>query len=411
MKRALIAAAVLVLAGVTFAQDGTLFDMDTVVHKPTEIVVDAKTKAKGPCATLELVDGKFGKAVKFTFIANARGGFCTKWHRADASWDEAAGISFWVKGDGSASWGGLELIDQNDYALRYGYCFPIDSTEWRKITVPWCDLVPELPKGDLVDVKTGYKPSGFGNVWFGKWFYWKDYPAHSYTIDQVQLEKTIDADATDYTPAAAGLSRFLAKLEAGKPVTIVTMGDSLSDKAHWANRAQLWSEMLVAELEKKYKSKVTLVNPAIGGTQLSQNLVLMPRWLKDHPECDLVTVWFGYNDWDGGMRGEHFEKLLRFAVDRIRRMTKGRTDVLLMTTCPANKRWHDMDELAEAVRKVAKEKKTGLADVAAEFHKIEGDEADTALKLNYWAWDRTHLGEKGHEITRDVVLDAIEQGK
>ena len=58
-------------------------------------------------------------------------------------------------------------------------------------------------------------------------------------------------------------------------------------------------------------------NPAIGGTQLTQNLVLMPRWLRAVPEPDLVTVWFGFNDWDGGMRGEHFREMLGFAVDRM----------------------------------------------------------------------------------------------
>ena len=39
-----------------------------------------------------------------------------------------------------------------------------------------------------------------------------------------------------------------------------------------------------------------------------------------------------------------------------------------MTTCPAISRWDTMEELAEAVRIVAAEKKTGLADVSAAFH-------------------------------------------
>jgi len=403
MNRALLAASIVLVAAAASAQT-VLFDMDTVRHNPTEI--ENKDKQKVPCATVELVDGKFGQAVKFSFVDGR--GFCTAWKRADTEWDRAAGISFWVKGDGSDSWGGIELIDHEDYALRYAYCFPIDSTEWVKITVPWSEFIPEHPKAERVDPVNGYKPSGFGNVWFGKWWYWRDYPAHSYTIDQVQLEKRIPMDGFPFVP---GVSHVLAKLKAKKPVTIVTMGDSLSDKAHWANRQTLWSEMLVKSLEEQYGSKVTLVNTAIGGTQLTPNLVLMPRWLKHTPEPDLVTVWFGYNDYDAGMRGEAFKDRLRLAVDRIRRKTGYATGVLLMTTCPANKKWHDMDELAEAVRVVAKEKNTGLADVAAEFHKVEGDEADLALKLGYWAWDRTHLGPKGHEITRDTVLKAIEAGK
>lgn len=408
MKRTLLAAIVAFAAAAASAQ--TILDMDTVRHKPQPVVINPKTKEKAPCATVELAEGKFGKAVKFSFIEGARGGFCTAWKRAGAEWDEADGISFWVKGDGSDSWGGIELIDHQDYALRYAYCFPIDSTEWKKITVPWHELIPEHPKAARIDPKTGYKPSGFANVWFGKWWYWRDYPAHSFTIDQIQLEKTIPMVELE-TGGIPGVSRFLAKLKARKPVTIVTMGDSLSDKRHWANRQTLWSEMLAKSLEKKYGSKVTLVNPAIGGTHLTANLVLMPRWLKHTPEPDLITVWFGYNDWSGGMRGDAFTDRLRLAVEHIRTKTSAGSDVLLMTTCPAKDRWHTMDELADAVRTVAREKKTGLADVAAEFHKVQGDDADLALKLKYWAWDKTHLGPKGHQLTRDVVLKAIEAGK
>jgi lysophospholipase L1-like esterase len=376
-----------------------IFDMDTAVHKPTLMGM-----SKTPAGIIEVVDGKFGKACKFSFAADAKGGFFTGRVNATPEWDSAAGISFWVKGDGSASWGGLELIDDEDFALRYAYCFPIDSTEWRKITVSWSDLIPELPAGKFVNAKDGYPASKFRNFWFGKWWYWADYPANSFTIDQVALERTIAADATDYTPAKAGVGRLLAKLKASKPVTIVTMGDSLSDKRHWANRQVLWSELLAAELKKTYAGQVTLVNPSMGGTELRQNLILMPRWLKDAPEPDLVTVWFGFNDWSSGMRGPAWKETLRLAVDRIRRMTRGTSDVLLMTTCPAMERWDAMEELAEAARSVAAEKKTGLADIAAAFHE-RGARLDARPAL--YCSDKAHLGKDGHTLVCQTVLKAI----
>src|SRR3954453_3344950 len=76
-----------------------IFDMDTVRHRPGEIT--NKDKQKVPCGTAEAVDGKFGRAVKFTFIEGAAGGFMTGPVRATADWDKADGFSFWVKGDGS----------------------------------------------------------------------------------------------------------------------------------------------------------------------------------------------------------------------------------------------------------------------------------------------------------------------
>ena len=379
-----------------------LTDMDTLRHKPTE--GKAKDGTSAPVGTAELVEGRFGKACRFAFDASKGPAFMTGWVVFPPEADAAAGISFHVKGDGSRSWGGLELIDGNDYKLRYGVCFPVDSTEWRKVVVPWRDVIPELA-GPRVDPNGGYRPSRFRNLWFGKWFYWREQPGYTVTVDRVALEPTIDLDRADYTPKAPGLPRTLAKLKARQAVTIVTMGDSLSDKRHWANKQQLWSERLVEKLRGRFGGPVRLVNPALGGTTLSQNLILMPRWLKDTPRPDLVTVCFGYNDYSSGVRGERFAEYLRLAVDRIRRETHGAAEVLLMTTCPAHNRWQTMDEMAQAVRTVAGRKNTGLADLAAAFH--QAGSADEALKRNYWAWDKTHLGAKGHELVADTVLDAI----
>ncbi|HUT34940.1 MAG TPA: GDSL-type esterase/lipase family protein [Planctomycetota bacterium] len=376
-----------------------IFDMDTVRHKPIPF-----GKEKKPAGTVELVEGKVGKACKFTFAEGASGGFFVASVRATPQWDKAAGLSFWLKGDGSKNWGGIELIDGSDYALRYAAAFPLDSTEWRKIAIPWCDLIPELPKAKLAGTKDGYAPSGFGNLWLGKWWTWRDYPAHSFTIDQVALESDIAIDATDYTPAKGGGPKLLAKLKAKRPVTIVTMGDSLTDKRHWANRQIVWAEVFAAKLKETYGSEVKLVNVSRGGSQLTHGLLQMPPWLRDAPEPDLVTVWYGYNDWSDGMRGERFQETLAFAVDRIRRLTKGKSEVLLITTCPAFARWDEMDEMAGAVRIVAMKKRTGLADVAMAFKQAGGDEA---ARLKLFCSDKTHLGEPGHKLAAETALKAI----
>jgi lysophospholipase L1-like esterase len=198
---------------------------------------------------------------------------------------------------------------------------------------------------------------------------------------------------------------FAAHAEADAPpvntstgtIVIVTMGDSLTDEHHWSNRKIVWHRLLSAALKAKYGGDVKIVNPAIGGTTLSQNVILMPRWEPEAPSPDLVTVWFGGNDWD-----------LRVAVDRIREQTHGGADILLMTTCPGYANWESRAELEQAVRDVAKEKQTGVADVATVFRTVGS--ADAALKKEYWGWDKVHLGAGGHALTSDVVLQAIEKG-
>ncbi|MFH1923685.1 MAG: SGNH/GDSL hydrolase family protein [Planctomycetota bacterium] len=248
----------------------------------------------------------------------------------------------------------------------------------------------------------------FRNVWIGKWFYWREYPACSFTIERMALEKHIDRDATDYTPPEPGLPRVLAKLKAGQPVTLVTMGDSLSDKRHWANRDKLWSEELAGKLKTAYGGEVTLVNPAIGGTTLSQNVILIPRWLREAPAPDLVILWFGGNDWDSNVRGPRYKEYLEMAVDRVRRVTKGQAEVLLLTTCPGFAAWETRNELCVAAYEVARERKTGFVDAATALHKAGSREE--ALRRQYWAWDNVHLGPGGHDWIAETVFAAIGSG-
>ena len=168
-----LAVSMILLLSRTLAAEGgatVILDMDTIRHKPGEAT--NKDKQKVPNGTVELVEGKFGKAVRFSFTGGLGAGFMTAWVPGTAEWDQADGFSFYVKGDGSTNWGGLELIDKNDYAARYGYCFPIESTDWQQIVVPWRDLIPEKAS-PLIDARQGYAPSKFGNFWFGKWFYWQ----------------------------------------------------------------------------------------------------------------------------------------------------------------------------------------------------------------------------------------------
>ena len=252
MRRIVRNPAVWLLAALfTAAAPGqVIFDMETPQFRVGEITKDNK---KIPAGSAEPVDGKFGKAVKFSFIEGAQGGWMSARAPADASWDAADGFSFWVKGDGSANFGGIEMIDRDDFGLRYAYCFPIDSTEWKKITVRWGEMIPELA-GPLVNVhapprKEGYSPNRFGNFWFGKWFYWRDYPAESFSIDQVALEPKIDPPLQNASRVITpGLQRIAKKLKEGKPITIVTMGDSLTDEHHWSNREKVWHGLLAKRL-------------------------------------------------------------------------------------------------------------------------------------------------------------------
>ena len=157
-----------------------------------------------------------------------------------------------------------------------------------------------------------------------------------------------------------------------------------------------------------YKSKAEIVNTAIGGTELRQNLVLIPRWSLAHADADLVIICFGGNDWSSGMRGPLFEQTCLDAIDRVRRATAGHADVLLCTTCPSVERWETMAELAAACRRAAQAKNAGLADVEAAFHEA-GKTTDDRERL--FVSDKTHLSPAGHHTFCSAVMKALEDDR
>lgn len=356
--------------------------------------------------TAELVEGKVGKAVRFAVEKDAPSVFFTSRVGGTPAWDGAAGLSFWVKGDGTGQFGGLQLIYDDDYAVRYDFCFPIKGTEWTKVTAAWDDFIPVLPGPRAKPLGVGGNPpSKVSALWVGKWWYWGAYPAASFALDEVRLEAVVERDAKDYRPVGDPLARVRAKLTAGKPVTVVTMGDSLTDTRHWANREAAWPKLLAEKVKAAHKGEVVVVNPAIGGTQLRQNLVLLPRWLDRTPEPDLVTIFFGGNDWEAGMRGPEFAAACADAVDRVRRATKGKADVLLMTTNPTVAGWDTVAELAAACRSAAKARNAGLADTFRAYH-AAGKENRGKLYVR----DHVHLSREGHGVVADTVLNAIVSG-
>ena len=381
-----------------------LFVSPLVAEGPPLMAPDKlKVTAPKEKATAVPAEGKVGKAIRFAFEKEARSTFCITNIRGGPEWDKAAGFSFLVQGDGSDALGGLEFIYDNDFAVRYDFAFPIKNKDWSRVTVAWEDLIPVLPGAKNRPLgKDGNLPSKLSALWFGKWWYWGEYPACSYTIDDLRLEPTIARDSPDHRPQGTPLKRTLQKFEARQPITMVTMGDSLTDFKHWTNRKTNWVQIFKDKVKEKYGTDVTIVNPAIGGTQLRQNLVLIPRWLDKAPAPDLVTIAFGYNDWDAGMRGEEFHRSYLDAVDRVRGKTRGKADVLIITTAPAVKRWETMTELADACRRAAKEKSAGLADTEKAFLQAGMENRERLFA------DGVHLTPEGHALVADTVLKSIE---
>ena len=92
----LIAALWLIVPSWGKSAEPLLIDMTDVRHKPTEVT--AKNNTKVPAGTVELVDGQFGKACKFSFVDSQGAQFFVASVNPKETWDQYEGFSFWVKG-------------------------------------------------------------------------------------------------------------------------------------------------------------------------------------------------------------------------------------------------------------------------------------------------------------------------
>ncbi len=161
-----------------------------------QLVIDSMESVRfsstGDKCRVEAVPGLKGQAVKFEFDNDARSVFAVGKARGDMTWEDADGISFWVQGTGSDQFVGLQFIWNDDYALRYDYGFWITGDQWKKITVPWRDFVAVTSKEGAIPLsKTHNSPAKLGPFWFGKWWYWRDYPQLSFAVDEIALEPHI----------------------------------------------------------------------------------------------------------------------------------------------------------------------------------------------------------------------------
>ena len=131
-----------------------------------------------------------------TSTSGSQGVFATSNIHGTPEWDRAAGFSFWVKGDGTDQFGGLEFIFDDDYSVRYDLVFPVKGPSGegdRGVGRPG----PGAPGSEGPAAGRSRRQPAFEarGLWFGRWWYWGDYPALAFAIDDIRLDRSIDRDS------------------------------------------------------------------------------------------------------------------------------------------------------------------------------------------------------------------------
>jgi lysophospholipase L1-like esterase len=388
---------------------------------PFDVVGKWRPLSGKPTPVLSSVkDGRTGGAVRFTFFESSQAQSAGRVVQADG-WDKARGLSFWFRGDGSASFVAIELLDEN-YTQRHAALVGLSSAEWRHVVLAWEDFIPETVTGDWFGSEGArFTPSGVKALWFGRSSYLKPWSACTFDVDELRLEERIERPVPPL-PAEGGLPRTLAKLRAKEPVRIVALGDSVTHGTHLARReTESYPARLEALLRERFGYEgVAVANRGQGGLETRQAIVLLRALLAGEPP-DLVTVHFGYNDFSS-MQERRLgpEACLKAAaqdgremVRRIRALTGGRSEVLLIATVPGGdpERRSALGFFGTAAKEAAAELRCGFTDAPrAAFQQAlaSGKPEDLFIRLPDGKLDVAHPNAAGQQLFAGALLEAFE---
>jgi len=179
---------------------------------------------------------------------------------------------------------------------------------------------------------------------------------------------------------------------AQKPARIVFLGDSITD-------GDTYPLLVQASLAAAGKPIPTCLNAGIGGDTAEGMLARLDRDVFPlHPT--LVSVSAGVNDVGRGVAPETYERQMCEIVDKLQAKD---IEVMLLTTSGVRNKGAQklLDATNEIVRRIARDKKTRLGDVAAQFQPA------VAAGQDLWEADGCHLNFPGYRVFTRGVLSGL----
>lgn len=206
---------------------------------------------------------------------------------------------------------------------------------------------------------------------------------------------------------------------AAEPITIVTLGDSITKAVRpGVTNEQTFSTVLQGLL-KKDGIDAKVINVGIGSEDTD---LALKRFDKDvlAKKPRLVTIMYGANDhWIHKPRGKtaptvppaKFEANLKKMVTDLRKA--GATPVLMTTPPPIGSgsypkgedAFDRLEEYVKITRAVAKETKSPLVDHYADWKKKEAG----GVKLTGWITDAWHPNATGHQAMAELMAPVVRE--
>lgn len=205
------------------------------------------------------------------------------------------------------------------------------------------------------------------------------------------------------------LPKTAARLKAGEPLTLGVSGDSIStgaDASVYSNAAPFqpgYAELVAAQLQARFDSRVTLKNRAVGGWSVANGVKDIDKLLAEKP--NLIVVAYGMND-VGRRDPKWFGEQTRAILDRIKATDKD-VEVILVAPMLGHGEWtatpREMFPKYRDVLKGMTGPGVALADVTAVWELMLKNKHDLDLTGN----GLNHPNDFGHRLYAQAILSVL----
>lgn len=319
-------------------------------------------------------------------------------------------LSFEVLGDGSDFYASVFLGESKSLLTAHEAIFSLKSTTWQKVEIPLSDFIYNIKpwnakKMDASSLNVSKEKTKFIGFGMGFMFHKYYHPNYSFKIRKVQF---INKVSTDHLPIMAGLKGLKQKLNNGIDVNVLLLGDSITYHGKDKNHCFYAFE----KLKSQYKSKINIVNAAIGGHTVRAGQIILPRTLRTMPNPDLVVLFYGANDCgvfkeaDSGYSSEIFQQQLLSLIHKVNDNTNGTADFLLINGVARLEKGSlisrgIVEKLAPAYKNISKDLGLTLCDSLSSYAKLSNED-----KKRYYK-DTIHQTDEGLAYIGSLLVPVI----
>ena len=309
------------------------------------------------------------------------------------------GIAFKVTSDGIGGWGSITInAGPRDCAYYY---FPLKKGTF-EYRVAFGDMAPAKDMANPApQVITAGQLSGItvGDYWaIGQNNYRR--PKYSFQLADLRLLDDIKPQFVRGKHAPAKLDGVIAKMKAGKAVTILCFGDSITAGTGLQDREKdRYATVLQGMLREYYKNdKITVRSVAVGGAHTFQSIAWLDRDLADGMP-DAATMLIGYNNRSACQSKEFYAEHLTEWIERFAMKTGGKAAVVLIPAVQGVPRFTDQQDMADATREVAAKFGLETSPIDEAIAKI----GPVKYRAEYLG-DAIHPNPAGHKLFAEVLF-------